>query len=263
MTTDTSLKTAVRDGVALRYLDAGAGDPPLLFIHGWCCDHTYWRDQTPVFAASHRVVAVDLRGQGQSAKPDQDYTIDGFVDDTLWLMKEIGLERPVIVGHSMGGVVGLNLVRRSPEAFRGLVFVDSPVIPIPQDLQGTIDGVLAGLNSPAYKDVARSFVADLMFTADADPALKQQVLDGMAQAPQRVMATALADVLREESMPPGPLPVPALYIQAASTAWDPAVIKARYPGLLHDRVECGHFIQMERPAELNEKVQRFLEGIRF
>jgi len=64
-----------RDGVKLHYEEAGAGDPPFVFVHGWCCNHTYFAPQFDHFAKNHRVVAVDLRGHGASDKPEQDYTI--------------------------------------------------------------------------------------------------------------------------------------------------------------------------------------------
>jgi pimeloyl-ACP methyl ester carboxylesterase len=58
-----------RDGVALFYDEAGGGELPLVFVHGWCCDHTYFAPQFEHFRRKHRVVAVDLRGHGQSDKP--------------------------------------------------------------------------------------------------------------------------------------------------------------------------------------------------
>lgn len=79
----TELKSATRDGVKLRYLDAGDGGPALLFVHGWCCDHTHWRGQVEEFAASHRVIAVDLRRHGDSDKPDEDYTTNRIIRQFL------------------------------------------------------------------------------------------------------------------------------------------------------------------------------------
>jgi len=111
-----ALKTANRDGINLCYVDEGAGDPPLLFVHRWCCAHSHWRDQTSEFGLTNRVVAVDLRGHGASDKPDQNYTIGGFVDDVAWLIGKTGLQRPVVIGHSMGGVITANLARKHPKA---------------------------------------------------------------------------------------------------------------------------------------------------
>lgn len=53
-----------RDGVRLAYWEQGSGSPPMLFVHGWCCDHTYFAPQVEHFAANHRAISVDLRGHG-------------------------------------------------------------------------------------------------------------------------------------------------------------------------------------------------------
>ena len=138
MVTSTELKSANRDGVNLAYLDTGSGEPALVFIHGWCCNQTMWGEQTKAFAPKHRVIAVDLRGMGESDKPDQDYDIDAFGEDMTWLLNEIGLQRPVLIGHSMGGVITLNLLRRHPDIARAAVFVDAGIMPFPDEFQPLI-----------------------------------------------------------------------------------------------------------------------------
>jgi pimeloyl-ACP methyl ester carboxylesterase len=64
-----------RDGVALAFEEAGSGQPPILLVHGWSCDHTSFAPQFEHFGRSHRVLAVDLRGHGGSDAPRQEYTI--------------------------------------------------------------------------------------------------------------------------------------------------------------------------------------------
>jgi pimeloyl-ACP methyl ester carboxylesterase len=70
-----------RDGVNLFYEETAGGDPPILFVHGWCCDHRYFAPQFERYAErGHRVVAVDLQGHGQSDKPEGSYAMQGLHD---------------------------------------------------------------------------------------------------------------------------------------------------------------------------------------
>lgn len=261
MTVDNALQTVVRDGVGLAYADIGVGSPPLLFIHGWCCDRTHWREQVLALQDRHWTVAVDLRGHGDSDKPDQDYSIAVFVDDVAWLCKEIGLEKPVVVGHSMGGVIGMNLVRQHPELARGLVMVDSPVVPLPDALLPTAEAVFGGLKTPAYVDIAKNFVSTFMFRPDSDPVLKQSIIDGMAAAPQRLMWTALSNTLSPENIVPGPIRVPALFVRATTQISSAEEVAARYPGVRVEEVDAAHFLMMEKPAAFNEVMRQFIKEI--
>ena len=92
-----------KDGVALAFEDNRSNLPPILFVHGWGCDHTALAPQAEFFRRSHRVVSVDLRGHGESDAPHQDYTMAAFADDLAWLCSELALVKPIVVGHSMGG----------------------------------------------------------------------------------------------------------------------------------------------------------------
>jgi len=255
-----TLKTALRDGVKLRYLDMGRGNPPLLFIHGWCCNHTFWREQIPEFQRRHRVIAVDLRGHGESDKPEQEYTIAGFVDDVAWLCGAIGLLPPIVVGHSMGGVIALRLALDRPEMVKGVVLVDASPLPPPAALAGQLDGLTKALESPSYQGVAAAYVG-FMFTPYSDPALKQDVTSIMTNAPQYVMASAFSSTMEEPSkFPAGDLPVPALLVAAGHRPLDLADAQARFPNLQTARVVgAGHFLQMEVPEQFNAMLHRFIE----
>jgi pimeloyl-ACP methyl ester carboxylesterase len=259
--TSSELKTANRDGVKLRYLDTGSGDPTLVFIHGWCCDHTTWRDQVPAFAPKYRIIAVNLRGHGASDKPGQDYDIDGFVDDMAWLIREIGLDHPVIIAHSMGGVTTLNLLRKHPDIARASVLVDAGIMPFPADVRPLLDQTIAALNTPAYREVAENVVKQFLFREESPPALRDEVAASMATAPQRVMYTAIQSTLDEANFPAGPMPVPSMFIKAATLQATEDQIKERYPGMEVVSMDTGHFNHMEKPEEFNTILSRFLEKI--
>ncbi|HCL62979.1 MAG TPA: alpha/beta hydrolase, partial [Rhizobiales bacterium] len=110
------MKSLRRNGVALFYEEADGGEPPIVLVHGWCCDHSFFAPQLEHFArAGHRVVAVDLRGHGQSDKPEQPYTMQLFADDLAFLCGELKLVKPVVIGHSMGGVVAFAFAVRYPK----------------------------------------------------------------------------------------------------------------------------------------------------
>jgi len=261
MTTEAATKSLSRDGVRLAYLDTGSGEPALVFIHGWCCNQSMWGNQVKAFSSKHRVIAVDLRGMGASDAPDQDYDIAGFADDMRWLIDEIGLAPPVLIGHSMGGVITLNLLRRYPDLARAAVFVDAGIMPFPEQFQPLVSQMIEGLKSPAHRDVATNFVKQFLFRPESPPALRDEVAEAMARAPQRVMHTALSSTLDPANCPSGALPVPSLFVRAASLPMTEEQIAERYPGLEVTTMDAGHFVHMEKPQEFNEILWRFLEKV--
>ena len=78
--------------VKLFYTDEGAGDPPILFVHGYSCDSHDWSWQIPHFVGSHRVIAMDNRGHGRSGVPESGYDHDDFANDTANLLGGMALE---------------------------------------------------------------------------------------------------------------------------------------------------------------------------
>jgi pimeloyl-ACP methyl ester carboxylesterase len=131
-----------RDGTALFYEDAKGREPPILLVHGWGCDHTYLGPQFEHFGSrGHRVVAVDLHGHAQSDKPHQCYTMQVFADDLAWMCDQRNLVRPVVVGHSMGGIVAFDLAARYPALLSALVVLDAAVV-LPSTARVAISGLL-------------------------------------------------------------------------------------------------------------------------
>ena len=63
------------DGVSIAYEVRGAGKPALVFVHGWCCERTYWEEQLPQFADKYKIVAIDLAGHGESGLDRKEWTM--------------------------------------------------------------------------------------------------------------------------------------------------------------------------------------------
>jgi pimeloyl-ACP methyl ester carboxylesterase len=250
-----------RNGVALCFDQAGRGDPPLLLVHGWCCDHTYFAPQFGHYQRDRRVVAVDLRGHGESDKPRQPYTIAGFADDLAWLSDALGLTKPVVIGHSMGGIIAFDLAARYPERIAAIVMLDGAVV-LPRGALHAIPGLLDALRGPAYREALRQYVAKVLFIPTDSPAREARILDGMAAAPQHVMVSAM-EGLRDYTAPalPNDPPLPALYIAAdePSPRTDLDRLRALCPQLMYGQtVGSGHFLQLEVPEQVNAMIDRFL-----
>src|SRR5438067_9223149 len=104
------VQCVTREDVELAYETAGAGDPAMLFVHGWSCDRSYLYPQFEHFGGSHRVVTVDLRGHGDSSGPPPTpgaYLVETFTDDVLTVAHAASLDRPIVIGHSLGALIAL------------------------------------------------------------------------------------------------------------------------------------------------------------
>ena len=102
----------------------GSG-PPLVFIHGLSGRWPNWLEQLAALAARHRVIAMDLPGFGHSPMPARPISMDLYADIVAGLLDELGVERPVLVGNSMGGLIASELAISRPERVERLVLVSA------------------------------------------------------------------------------------------------------------------------------------------
>lgn len=248
-----------RAGVGLYYEEAGSGTPPLLLVHGWCCDHTYLAPQFAHFQRAHRVVTVDLRGHGQSDKPEQEYTRAAFTDDLIWLSGQLGLDRPVVVGHSLGGAIALDLAVRYPDLVAAIVLLDAPIAP-PRANWPARQRLVEELHSPRYLAAATRYVADGMFLPTDDPDRKAKIVAGMTAAPRHVLVSSFENIVRYDTeAAAAALRVPVLSIVCSQPRSDLVRFRELCPHLVQGQtVGAGHFLQLEVPDQVNAMIERFL-----
>ncbi len=125
-----------RDGVSLHYVEwrpdaCARRNPPVFLLHGLSSDARYW-DRLSHHLEGRHLVALDQRGHGLTGRPPMSpkpggYSMDQLLEDAAFVITELGLEKPAVVGHSWGATVALELVGTRPELASALAFIDGPV----------------------------------------------------------------------------------------------------------------------------------------
>jgi pimeloyl-ACP methyl ester carboxylesterase len=249
------------DGLRLHYKRAGRGGRELLFIPGWCCDTTALQPQFEHFSQTRVVTAFDPRGYGRSDRPPDGYTVGELADEVERFCAEVGIQQPVVVGHSMGGMLGVELAARRPSLPRALVLIDpGPILAPPETVRFFAD-LTERLAGPDGEDVRREFIRGMQ---PRDPALAREVMDMMCSVPLPIATAVIRTLTAWDGA--GALKrcdVPALLLRDALDPWvaDNALRMAEIkPDLtVGVTVGAGHFHQLEVPEQVNAMIDRFLE----
>ncbi len=262
-------KRVSTQGIVLNVRDEGAGRPPLVFIHGMMCSGRFFDAQVPYFSGRYRVVVPDLRGHGNSDKPLSGYTVSNYATDLRSIIEEIGLERPVLVGWSMGSMVAYEYLKLfGQEDIAGLVVVDQP----PSDFAW--DGYQFGFftvevlgqtleHIQMHQRELAEQLADLMLHAPS-PEVTGWIVEELMKVPPVIASTALVDQTVRDYRPFLPeIKCPTLVLFGEDpklTSPDAGryiaeeIPNATYQGFANSS-HCPFF---EEPEAFNESLDRFL-----
>ncbi|WP_380169454.1 alpha/beta fold hydrolase [Jannaschia sp. R86511] len=259
-----------------------AGAPLVLLLHGALQNWYAWRGVLPgLAAAGYRAVAADLRGHGASDATPRGYDLPGLADDVDALVRSLGAQQAVVVGHDLGGWVGWTLAARHPERLRGLVAVGAPP-PRPALLRtGLLRGLLAAQlpSLPEHALLHGDGVRRHLDAARARPAPRADVEYYVASVrvpsvahtslePWRWLARASLrpDGLRWWRSVRGPVDVPVLRLDGALDPWvrdrHPVPPGTVPPGTTRAVVaDAGHLLPEEAPAAVLEHLLAWLAGL--
>jgi pimeloyl-ACP methyl ester carboxylesterase len=122
----TAKQITIRDKkVEINYFQQGQGDTTLLFLHGWCIDGMYWKNQLEYFSGNYDVYAIDLPGFGKSTAQRTNWTIEEYANDVTAFIDTMNLKNVVIIGHSMAGEIMLQTALTNNPKIAGVVGVDN------------------------------------------------------------------------------------------------------------------------------------------
>jgi pimeloyl-ACP methyl ester carboxylesterase len=252
--------TTSPDGLEIRFETAGTGDPAIVFVHGWSCDRTYWRGQMPAFADRHRVVAVDLAGHGESGIGRTSWTMPAFGGDVATVVDTLGLDRVVLVGHSMGGDVIVEAERLLRGRVAGLVWVDvyrtleDPGSP--EELETILE--------PFQRDFASSVGPFIraMFLPTTPRDLMDWVVADMSAAPPEIAIDAMRHAVGNDGPVVGrlrELRVPIVAINPDDRPTDEESL-ARYGIRTVLMPNADHFLMLAEPDRFNRLLSEVVDS---
>jgi pimeloyl-ACP methyl ester carboxylesterase len=253
------------NGIRLHVEKQGSGSPTLVFLHYWGGSSRTWRHVIAGLGADVDTVAIDQRGWGQSDHPRSGYALTDLADDAQGVIDALGLDRYVLVGHSMGGKVSQLLASRRPLGLIGLVLV-APSPPSPLALPLEVRQSMVG----AYADRA-SIVATveqvLTATSLASDDLDTVIADSVIGAPAAKVAWPLAASQEDITAAVGAITVPTLVISGAEDRVDPPAVLTRelLPRIpqarLHLLPGIGHLSPLEAPRDVAVLIRTFVGAL--
>lgn len=240
--------------------DGGEGSLPVVFVHSLAGNTQQWSAQLSHIRTTRRAIALDLRGHGQSLPPaDGDYAIESMVEDIQTAVDQLGLERFILVGHSMGGSVAGAYAGVYPERVAGLLLVD-PSGDSTQMPNEEVQQYLGALESEAYSNVVEGYWSQIL--TGSTETTQAKVMQDLCDTPKATVVGIFKELFKYN-------PIPALerYDGPKSSVITsinetPFSVHNLVPNLPHKMITgTSHWLQLDKPEEYNQIMDEFLSSV--
>ncbi len=271
-------QTLALPDIQLSYLEWNQGKEPLLLLHGLADHALVWLSLGETLADRYHIIAPDMRGHGDSSKPDEGYTFADAIADLEALMNHLGWSSVHVVGHSWSGKIALIWARQHPERLRSMVLVDPifvwkmpSVMKVTFPLLYRVLPFLQGMGPFESYEQALAQARGLNLYQGWS-SLQQQVFQaGIEQKSDgrwgsKFVIPARDQIFEEVMRVAGftePIDIPTLFIQPEKgvnrTNWQLKPYKTYLKNLRICNVPGNHWPFLVEPEAFNQTVQAFLE----
>ena len=255
------MQITLPDRIKLHFDKAGLGNPAFIFIHGGGADTSHLAPQFYFFARRGTAFNLDLRGYGKSDKPMKYGTIAQYADDVACLCRQLKITSPVIIGHSMGGMVAVELAAKHPMLPAAIVLISSGVL-FPKAALEDEENVLRGLRSATWRTAIQALIDQICLPSDR---FKSHVQDTFFAVPQEQWVAHFEamfawDKVARERVSACKLPV--LYIQDSGGCYSdlPLFSSLCAQLVIGKTVGSGHFPTLEVPEQVNSMIEHFINS---
>ncbi|WP_199332992.1 MULTISPECIES: alpha/beta fold hydrolase [Nostocaceae] len=270
-------QTLVKSDIQLSYLEWNQGQEPLLLLHGLGDHALVWSSLGAYLATDYHIVAPDMRGHGESSKPEKDYSFESAIADLEALMDKLGWSSAHVVSHSWTGKLAVIWARQNPQRVRSMVLVDPIFIwKMPEFFKATFPFLYRFLSflkgmGPFASYVEAEQIARQLNQYQGWNELQQQVFQGgIEQKPDGSWGSkftiAARDGIFEDVMRvPGfinPIDTPALFVKSDKglnrQEWQLKPYKNNLKNLRLCQVPGNHWPFLTEPDSFNRTVAAFL-----
>jgi pimeloyl-ACP methyl ester carboxylesterase len=238
---------------------------PLVFVHGFTTTSEFWKEQTEEFSKAYLVIRINLPGYGASPAPtSRSYCLEDFVEDVARVFRELSIDKAVLIGLSMGGIVAQKFGLKYSHLVKGLVLVDTTAHGIGPD--ATADAFLAIADKRGLKKAVQD-LSDMSFSSSTSPALLEWARREVIQTPEFVARAAIRSLNDADTRGSlSQIKVPTLVIAGEEDCVTPpqeSEILARgiSDSTLSFIPSAGHFAMLEKPVTFNRILRSFLDGL--
>ena len=248
------------DGLRIHYLRTGGAKPAVVLLHGLTGSGACWSPIARALERGFDVVMPDARGHGGSSAPDRGYRYDDLANDVVGVIRGLALDRPIVIGHSMGGMTAAVVAARRAADLRGLVLVDPTFLEPERQREVHASDVAAQHRRLLDRDQA----AVIALLRARHPHRSSELVE--LQAAARLATRAIAfDVLT----PPNPdyrelvraIEVPTLLVIGDSTVVTLEIateLRDANPRVQIARIEgAGHGLPFDEPDRVSEVIAQF------
>ena len=240
--------------------DGGAGSIPVVFVHSLAGNTQQWSAQLSHIRTTRRAIALDLRGHGQSSSPgNDDYAIDSMAQDIQTVVDQLGIEKFILVGHSMGGSVVGAYAGAYPERVVGLLLVDpsgdSTQMPVEE-----VQQLLGALESEAYLSVVEGYWSQIL--TGSTETTEAKVMQDLRDTSKATVIGVFKELFKyNPAQAVERYDGPKLSV-ITSINEIPFSVHNLVPNLLHKKITgTGHWLQLDKPEEFNRIMDNFLSSI--
>jgi len=247
-------------GLWIGFVEAGGGDEtPIVFLHGVGSDKSVWHPQLDHFGKARRAIAFDYPGYGDSDPAPDCTTRDDYAEAIHAAMHALDVERAHICGLSLGGVVAVALCHAVPNHCASLILADT--FAVHPDGEAIYQRGLAGSTDLPAMAEAR---VDALLAQPADPAVRREVVQTMSRIdPAAYRIGAEAVWLADQRERVADIRIPTLIICGEEDKPTPPDLSRDLHAMIGGSQlamipRAGHLTNLERPAEFNTAVERFI-----